>query len=165
MQRDPIGYNAGDVSLYRYVGNMSTRHFDPFGLKIISLESTGRQPKIDPTTGQVIGYYEEIFTLEEDDDGVKKCTERRVYDKEGQMTEFVYDCTRSYDPDFDKCRPLPKQSTPQPPQPSFSFTPDFKDGMPGFGITGNFGLGDYYEGGITGFAGGYPSFSYGRGHS
>jgi RHS repeat-associated protein len=31
VSRDPIGYDAGDKSLYRYVGNMPHRGFDPMG--------------------------------------------------------------------------------------------------------------------------------------
>ena len=31
ITRDPIGYNAGDVNLMRYVGNMPTVMFDPYG--------------------------------------------------------------------------------------------------------------------------------------
>ena len=31
VQRDPIGYEAQDVSLYRYVGNMVAKYIDPFG--------------------------------------------------------------------------------------------------------------------------------------
>ena len=34
VNRDPIGYNAGDVSLYRYVGNMSHGKLDPMGLAL-----------------------------------------------------------------------------------------------------------------------------------
>lgn len=32
VSRDPIGYEAGDVSLYRYVGNSPLMHGDPSGL-------------------------------------------------------------------------------------------------------------------------------------
>jgi RHS repeat-associated protein len=31
MVRDPLGFAAGDVNLYRYVGNNPTRFKDPFG--------------------------------------------------------------------------------------------------------------------------------------
>jgi RHS repeat-associated protein len=33
VQRDPIGYEANDVSLYRYVGNGATRWVDPMGFR------------------------------------------------------------------------------------------------------------------------------------
>ncbi len=33
VQRDPIGYSAGDSNLYRYVGNSPTRFIDPYGLE------------------------------------------------------------------------------------------------------------------------------------
>ena len=33
LQRDPIGYDAGDVSLLRYVGSVSISYLDPLGLK------------------------------------------------------------------------------------------------------------------------------------
>jgi len=35
INRDPIGYNAGDVNLYRYVGNMPGIWVDPLGLQQI----------------------------------------------------------------------------------------------------------------------------------
>jgi RHS repeat-associated protein len=40
VTRDPIGYRAGDVSLYRYVRNASLFFADPFGLW-----KTGKRPK------------------------------------------------------------------------------------------------------------------------
>ena len=33
MQKDPIGFSAGDVNLYRYVGNNPVNFLDPFGLE------------------------------------------------------------------------------------------------------------------------------------
>lgn len=33
ISRDPIGFNAGDANLYRYVGNQVTTHTDPSGLQ------------------------------------------------------------------------------------------------------------------------------------
>ena len=42
VQRDPIGYRAGDVSLYRYVENVPITYFDPFGKSLIS-----RNPNCD----------------------------------------------------------------------------------------------------------------------
>src|SRR5690606_7769195 len=32
MSQDPIGFNAGDVNLYRCVGNSAIQHADPSGL-------------------------------------------------------------------------------------------------------------------------------------
>jgi len=40
VQRDPIGYNAGDMSLYRYVKNRSIIAFDALGLYITVLTQT-----------------------------------------------------------------------------------------------------------------------------
>jgi RHS repeat-associated protein len=37
VQRDPIGYEAEDVSLYRYVSNMSLAFMDPFGMQTVPL--------------------------------------------------------------------------------------------------------------------------------
>ena len=45
LSEDPVGFNAGDVNLYRYVGNSSTNSIDPDGLDII--QSTG-MPEADP---------------------------------------------------------------------------------------------------------------------
>ena len=36
MVRDPLGFAAGDVNLYRYVGNEPPNFNDPFGLVDIS---------------------------------------------------------------------------------------------------------------------------------
>ncbi|MCL2624019.1 MAG: RHS repeat-associated core domain-containing protein, partial [Planctomycetaceae bacterium] len=41
VQRDPIGYNAGDVNLMRYVGNRSVNRVDPLGLQ------SGMPPQVD----------------------------------------------------------------------------------------------------------------------
>lgn len=33
LNQDPIGFQAGDPNLYRYVGNKVTTHTDPSGLE------------------------------------------------------------------------------------------------------------------------------------
>ena len=53
VQRDPIGYNAGDVSLYRYVGNQVIHVLDAWGLFGITCHCigtwTGKRGKKDVT--------------------------------------------------------------------------------------------------------------------
>jgi uncharacterized protein RhaS with RHS repeats len=39
MQQDPIGFDAGDTNLYRYVGNDPVNSLDPSGLEEIELTS------------------------------------------------------------------------------------------------------------------------------
>jgi hypothetical protein len=41
MEEDPIGFEAGDANLYRYVGNDPTNHVDPSGLIGILFEGAG----------------------------------------------------------------------------------------------------------------------------
>lgn len=43
MQQDPIGFDAGDVNLYRFVGNNPTNFVDPSGLQGVQV---GPEPKI-----------------------------------------------------------------------------------------------------------------------
>ncbi|QDT07270.1 putative deoxyribonuclease RhsB [Rubripirellula lacrimiformis] len=41
ISQDPIGFNAGDSNLYRYVGNSPTNATDPTGLVLVAFEGTG----------------------------------------------------------------------------------------------------------------------------
>ena len=53
LQPDPIGFDAGDINLYRYVGNNPINEIDPFGLSgwfNIYTDSSGTQADaIEPT--------------------------------------------------------------------------------------------------------------------
>ncbi|MHB0961179.1 MAG: RHS repeat domain-containing protein [Pirellulaceae bacterium] len=44
LSQDPIGFAAGDVNLYQYVGNGPTYAEDPSGLVIVAIDGTGSGP-------------------------------------------------------------------------------------------------------------------------
>ncbi len=54
MSEDPIGFNAGDANLYRYVGNESTSSTDPDGAATRGdiMQSLSDQPDMRPTVEQ-----------------------------------------------------------------------------------------------------------------
>ncbi len=47
VEQDPIGFAAGDVNLYRYVGNAPTIYVDPFGLYVKDFDNADRQMMIE----------------------------------------------------------------------------------------------------------------------
>ena len=51
LSEDPIGFNAGDANLYRYVGNMPTMYTDPQG------QQTERLPPVDPINNPIAPPY------------------------------------------------------------------------------------------------------------
>jgi RHS repeat-associated protein len=71
--KDPIGFNGGDVNLFRYVGNNPVNDTDPYGLIGIDsvLKWLGKQPakQIGKWFGKNIGKPDIDTTYEGDDDG------------------------------------------------------------------------------------------------
>ncbi len=52
LETDPIGFDAGDVNIYRYVKNTPINRVDPFGLKENDCEDCNGNPKKGPGIGQ-----------------------------------------------------------------------------------------------------------------
>jgi RHS repeat-associated protein len=50
VNRDPIRYDAGDVNLYRFVGNNPVNELDPIGLKMFKMPDCPVQPSTTKIT-------------------------------------------------------------------------------------------------------------------
>ncbi len=57
MTRDPLGFAAGDVNLYRYVGNNPVSYVDPFGLFGEGLRAGGDYPGHSDFYGNDLFWY------------------------------------------------------------------------------------------------------------
>jgi len=64
--RDPVGYRAGDVSLYRYVGNRITIYFDPFGLKVFGIHFWIDEDLLSELQKQCPNYLDELRRIYDD---------------------------------------------------------------------------------------------------
>ncbi|MBN2653814.1 MAG: RHS repeat-associated core domain-containing protein [Nitrospirae bacterium] len=53
VSKDPIGFNAGDVNLYRYVGNNPANRTDPEGLEV---ERCCRNIQVNPVANAVSNF-------------------------------------------------------------------------------------------------------------
>ena len=51
LTEDPIGFDAGDMDLYRYVGNDPVNAIDPSGLRKLIIVSTPSGPDDGVSTG------------------------------------------------------------------------------------------------------------------
>jgi RHS repeat-associated protein len=85
LEQDPLGFDAGDVNLYRYVGNNPTNVTDPIG-------SAGRKPTLFRNTIPIkppekVKYPQYIFPIKDKKDLEKKLDERVL--EKGRRCKYV----------------------------------------------------------------------------